>query len=116
MSSLERDAADRMRAADPNQLTPPPPEIPLTPQPPPAPQVNIAPATTTEPTRTTSTLAPDMEVKMEPKAQIPQGCYSVIVWDYLHVLFPNYHSLKLQHIDLATFSWFCGYLLCDRCS
>ena len=91
MSSLERDAADRMRGANPDQLTLPPPEPPLTPQPPP-PQVNIPPATTTEPTHTTSTLAPNLEVKMEPKAQIPQGCYSVIVWDYLHVwtsLVPN---------------------------
>ena len=79
MSSLERDAADRMRAADLNKLTPPPPEIPLTPQPPPPTQVNIAPATTTEPTHTTATLAPNLEVKMEPKAQIPQGCYSEIL-------------------------------------
>ena len=80
MSSLERDAADRMRGTNPNQVTPPPPpETPLTPQPPPPPQVKIAPPTKTEPPHTTSTLAPDMEVKMEPNAQIPQGCYSVIV-------------------------------------
>ena len=94
MSSLEREAADRMRATNPQLI--PPPEIPSTHQPPP--QVNVAPqqvniaAPTTEPPPspyTTSTLIPnrnleqDGRVKMEPKAHAPpakntQGRHSVM--------------------------------------
>ena len=98
MSSLEREAADRMRATNPqpHQLIPPP-GTPSTQQPPPPPQVNVAPqqvniaAPTTEPpSYTASTLIPNLDhqdgrVKMEPKPKVhappaknPQGRYSVM--------------------------------------
>ena len=89
MSSLEREAADRMRATN-LKLIPPLTEMPPTQQPPP--QVNVAPqqvniaAPSAPPSYTSSTLISNLEqdgrVKMEPKvhappAKNPQGGNSI---------------------------------------
>ena len=90
MSSLEREAADRMRATN-LKLIPPLTEMPPTQQPPPqvnvAPQqVNIAAPSSAPPSNTSSTLISNLEqdgrVKMEPKvhappAKNPQGGNSI---------------------------------------